>query len=135
MLIFKFKQMNSRIKSIELSKQLNENFCEFKKDLPYEVLGSDDLPKVYKDFYESQLKLLSKPTLTEFLNGYVCNCDLFSNRLKNCLSNLQIDLVKDILCFSRQQLLMCRNFGTKSLNELESVLESYDLYLDKKACV
>ena len=127
--------MNSRIKSIELSKQLNKNFCEFKEDLPYQVLGSDDLPKVYKDFYESQLKLLSKPTLTEFLNGYVCNCDLFSNRLKNCLSNLKIDLVKDILCFSRQQLLMCRNFGTKSLNELELVLESYDLYLDKKACV
>lgn len=127
--------MNSRIKMIELSKQLNENFCEFKGDLPYQVLGSHDLPKVYKDFYESQLKLLSTPTLTEFLNGYVCNCDLFSNRLKNCLSNLQIDLVKDILCFSRQQLLMCRNFGTKSLNELESVLASYDLYLDKKACI
>jgi len=124
--------MSGKTKRIELSKQLTENFYKFEKDLPYHILGSIDLPKVYKDFYESQLNIISRPTLTEFLNEYACTCDLFSTRLKHCLRNLRIDLVKDILCFSREQLIMRRNFGRKTVNELESVLESYDLYLDKK---
>lgn len=117
------------MESSEKIELINKNFNQFKKDLPYNVLGSQDLLKTYKDFYESQLNILSTPTLSEFLDHRVCKCNLFSNRLKNCLRNLNIDLVKDILCYKKDELLMCRNFGSKSLKELESVLQSYNLYL------
>ncbi len=114
--------------NFELVKQLNINFCKFKNDLPYQILGGG-VEDYYKDFYESQLKLIS---FVDFLNDHAPTCEMFSTRLKNSLRNAKIDTVRDILSKSEYDLIMVRNFGRKSINELKTILERYNLSLAPK---
>ena len=48
----------------------------------------------------------------------------FSVRLLNCLQHNQIHTIGDIVSFKRQEYMKLRNFGKKTLDELDSFLES-----------
>lgn len=53
----------------------------------------------------------------------------FSVRVRNVLWNLDCHTVGDLLGFSRLDLMRCKNFGRKSLREIDAVLASVGLKL------
>ncbi len=61
------------------------------------------------------------------LNPKTCNC-LKKAYMFNYV-DAEIKTVKDLVCLTPEQLLKIRNFGVKALNEVESVLASYNLHL------
>lgn len=50
-----------------------------------------------------------------------------SVRLKNCLKFANCVTVKDILKYTKKDLLWMRNFGARSINELENFLQKNNL--------
>jgi DNA-directed RNA polymerase subunit alpha len=51
-----------------------------------------------------------------------------SVRALNCLKAAEVDTVGDLVRFSRNDLLKFRNFGKKSLSELDELLTTLDLH-------
>lgn len=60
----------------------------------------------------------------------VVDCD-FSIRTMNCLKAAEIDTVFDLISFKRNELMKFRNFGKKSLTEIEEYLLSNNLQFKK----
>ena len=54
----------------------------------------------------------------------------FSERLKNCLCDLGVTNIEELIQLKKKQLLSSRNFGRKSLEELMYFLKEYNLELD-----
>ena len=64
--------------------------------------------------------------LRQLLKTKLTDLDL-SVRALNCLKAAEIDLLGDLLAFNRNDLLKFRNFGKKSLAELEELVEAKGL--------
>lgn len=114
--------------NLVLSKQLTENFYKFQKDLPYHILGSIDITHVIKNFYVSQLELITEPTLSEFINKDISS--VFSSRVTKALKKRGAILVKDILMYSQSELAKTRGIGYSAYKEIKSTLEFYNLHLE-----
>lgn len=69
------------------------------------------------------------PQLDEVLRIPIGELGL-SVRAYNCLKNLEIEMVGDIISYSKNELMKIRSFGKKSLAEIESALNSMGLRLD-----
>lgn len=69
----------------------------------------------------SQISILSKP-IEEFV-------DDISVRLFNCLKAAGINTLMDVTNFSESDFLRSRNFGRKSMNELDVLLRKYEVRL------
>ena len=52
-----------------------------------------------------------------------------SLRLANCLSNMNVVYLHELLKYTETDLLRTKNFGRKSLNEIKEVLEEYNCKL------
>ena len=55
-----------------------------------------------------------------------------SLRTKNCLTNLGIKDIGELIQYSEKDLIRSRNFGSKSLSELKSLLDSFGLSFETK---
>ena len=78
--------------------------------------GSD----VVEDFDEEVLHM------RQLLKTKLVDMDL-SVRALNCLKAAEVDTLGQLVSFHRNDLLKFRNFGKKSLTELDEVLEKYNL--------
>ena len=57
-----------------------------------------------------------------------------SLRLANCLSNMNVVYLHQLLKYTETDLLKTKNFGRKSLNEIKEVLEKYNCELGESKC-
>ena len=57
-----------------------------------------------------------------------------SLRLANCLSNMNVVYLHQLLKYTETDLLRTKNFGRKSLNEIKEVLEEYNCKLGELKC-
>ena len=78
------------------------NYTKLKNEIPLEILKIN----ILKDWF------------------------LLSVRTTNCLKDLDIKYVGDLVQYSEYQLLRARNFGRKSLNELKIYFNEYSLIFD-----
>ena len=65
-----------------------------------------------------------------FLNTHLFHVD-FSVRAHNCLKNLGVNYVSDIIQYSYMDLFSKRHFGRKTLKEIESILNENGLCLKR----
>ncbi len=76
----------------------------------------------------------SDEAITQEIPSYIADIKLprpeFSVRLSNALSNNNITCIKNLLDFSRKDLLRLPNFGRKSLSELEEYLITENVFLE-----
>lgn len=74
--------------------------------------------------------LLEKPNYEsdEILNKRIYDTDL-STRTKNSLRSTEIEFVYEIIEYSKNDLMRCRNMGKKSLDEIENFLTLHGLKL------
>ena len=99
-----------------LKDQLNI-FINF-EELPEELPSEDDEEKKERE--------LAK--LRELLTKGVDELEL-SVRSANCLKNASIQTIRELVQKTEQEILQTKNFGRKSLNEIEEVLEGMGLRL------
>lgn len=71
-----------------------------------------------------ELKELTKLHEDGFLNSNLTGND-FSRRSLNCLNRMQIKTVGELLSKERESLIKSKNFGKKSINEIDSFREKY----------
>lgn len=64
--------------------------------------------------------------MRQLLNQHLSDMDL-SVRAQNCLKSAEVDTLGDLVKFHRADLLKFRNFGKKSLSELDELLEKNGL--------
>lgn len=73
-------------------------------------------------------------SFSQEIPSYIANIKLprpdFSVRLSNALMNHNITSIKELLQFSKEELLKIPNFGRTSLKELEEYLKSENVFLD-----
>ncbi|WP_185851945.1 DNA-directed RNA polymerase subunit alpha [Blattabacterium cuenoti] len=104
---------------MEASKILIQYFSIFS----YEKIGEKKQEEINKDKkYDEEfmrMRTLLKSKLSEM--------DL-SVRTKNCLKSASITTIADLVSCSRNTMLKMRNFGKKSLDELESKMKEKGLY-------
>ena len=60
--------------------------------------------------------------MRQLLNQRLADMDL-SVRAQNCLNTAEVETLGDLVKFHRADLLKFRNFGKKSLSELDELLE------------
>jgi DNA-directed RNA polymerase subunit alpha len=65
--------------------------------------------------------------LSQLLNTKLSDMDL-SVRALNCLKTSEIDVMADLVKLQRNDLMKFRNFGKKSLTELDELLAKHNLY-------
>jgi DNA-directed RNA polymerase subunit alpha len=53
-------------------------------------------------------------------------------RAANCLKNVELKTIRDLVLKSENEMLKTKNFGRKSLNEIKEVLEQMGLRLGMK---
>ncbi|BAM99654.1 DNA-directed RNA polymerase subunit alpha [Blattabacterium cuenoti] len=108
---------------MEASKILIQYFSIFS----YEKIGEKKQEEINKDKkYDEEfvrMRTLLKSKLSEM--------DL-SVRTKNCLKSASITTIEDLVSCSRNNILKMRNFGKKSLDELESKMKEKGLYFGMK---
>ncbi|BAR92111.1 DNA-directed RNA polymerase subunit alpha [Blattabacterium cuenoti] len=108
---------------MEASKILIQYFSIFS----YEKIGEKKQEEINKDKkYDEEfvrMRTLLKSKLSEM--------DL-SVRTKNCLKSASIKTIEDLVSCSRNNILKMRNFGKKSLDELESKMKEKGLYFGMK---
>ena len=115
------ERANRRIKN---SYRINIEYEKLKSD--YEQLKYEVKVLKEKRMFLSKLKILQKES-TEFSPKYealsknISDLDM-SFRLLNGLSNLNIETLRDVVVRDREYFLKARNFGVKSLRELEYIL-------------
>lgn len=101
----------------EAAKILIYHFMLFSDEkIMMEKPGSD----VVEDFDEEVLHM------RQLLKTKLVDMDL-SVRALNCLKAAEVDTLGQLVSFHRNDLLKFRNFGKKSLTELDEVLEKYNL--------
>ena len=103
---------------MEASKILIQYFSIFS----YDKIGKKENEKIYKEkkYNEEYLRMrtLLKSKLSE-MN--------LSVRTKNCLKSASIKTIADLVCCTRINMLKMRNFGKKSLEELETQMKEKGL--------
>ncbi|WP_185856558.1 DNA-directed RNA polymerase subunit alpha [Blattabacterium cuenoti] len=108
---------------MEASKILIQYFSIFS----YEKIGEKKQEEINKDKkYDEEfvrMRTLLKSKLSEM--------DL-SVRTKNCLKSASITTIEDLVSCSKSNILKMRNFGKKSLDELESKMKEKGLYFGMK---
>ncbi|WP_185876627.1 DNA-directed RNA polymerase subunit alpha [Blattabacterium cuenoti] len=104
---------------IEASKILIQYFSIFS----YEKIGKKKKEEVNKEKKYDEAFLRMRNLLKSKLN----NMDL-SVRTKNCLKSSSIETIFDLVSCNRNNMLKMRNFGKKSLDELESKMKEKGLY-------
>lgn len=103
----------------EAAKILIQHFMLFSDEKI--TLDSDEKQKVEElDETDLQIKQLLKTKLIDM--------DL-SVRALNCLKAAEVDTLGELVSFSKNDLLKFRNFGKKSLSELEELVRSKNFYL------
>ena len=101
----------------EAAKILIYHFMLFSDEkIMMEKPGSD----VVEDFDEEVLHM------RQLLKTKLVDMDLYVRAL-NCLKAAEVDTLGQLVSFHRNDLLKFRNFGKKSLTELDEVLEKYNL--------
>ena len=76
----------------------------------------------YEDFTLETVK----DKKTALLNTSIFNFDL-TTRTRNCLISKSIETLGDLVSYDKKALLKSRNFGKKSLTELEGLVDSKGL--------
>ncbi|MCX6744735.1 MAG: hypothetical protein NTX82_04390 [Candidatus Parcubacteria bacterium] len=119
--------------TIEKLGKLKSGYIKFKRDCQ-DVQAQLKPPAVKQS-------LAAPLNLKEFLTGA---CDLipdaqrdieeleFSNRTSNCLKNLGVQTLGQLVQKTELDLMRVKNFGRKSLNEVKEILEVYGLHLGMK---
>ena len=92
--------------------------CEFNKD-DYS-LNIVELPTIEEEFDEEVLHM------RQLLKTKLVDMDL-SVRALNCLKAADVETLGDLVQYNKSDLLKFRNFGKKSLTELDDLLESLNL--------
>ncbi|WP_185871444.1 DNA-directed RNA polymerase subunit alpha [Blattabacterium cuenoti] len=104
---------------MEASKILIQYFSIFS----YERIGKKKQEKINKNKKYNE-EFIRMQTL---LKSKLSDMDL-SVRTKNCLKSASIESISDLVSCSRNNMLKMRNFGKKSLDELESKMKEKGLY-------
>jgi DNA-directed RNA polymerase, alpha subunit, bacterial and chloroplast-type len=104
---------------IEASKILIQYFSIFS----YEKIGEKKQEEINKDKKYNEEFLRMRALLKSKLN----DMDL-SVRTKNCLKSASITSIAELVSCNRNNMLKMRNFGKKSLDELESKMKEKGLY-------
>lgn len=95
----------------------NRRYSSEKRDLEFRITFLEKLIK----------KQLPSTDLTRFLSQKLIDMDL-SVRALNCLRNAEVYTIGDLVQYNKKDLLRFRNFGKKSLNELEDFLKEHGLH-------
>ncbi|WP_185864269.1 DNA-directed RNA polymerase subunit alpha [Blattabacterium cuenoti] len=111
--------ISPKIALMEASEILIQYFSIFS----YDKIGKKKQEKIGKDKKYDEEYLRMKTLLKSKLN----DMDL-SVRTKNCLKSASIKTIKDLVSCNRNNMLKMRNFGKKSLDELESKMKEKGLY-------
>lgn len=127
---------------------LNEIYSIFKKRTSSDISTKKELEKNQQGYIFSDqttnrleedssdlfLKAPIKPDITQEIPSYIADIKLprpeFSVRLSNTLRNGNVACIKNLLDFSRKDLLRLPNFGRKSLSELEEYLKTENVFLE-----
>ncbi|MDR1339120.1 MAG: DNA-directed RNA polymerase subunit alpha [Prevotellaceae bacterium] len=64
--------------------------------------------------------------MRQLLNTKLCDMDL-SVRALNCLKTSDLEILADLVCLQRTELMKFRNFGKKSLTEMDELLDRNNL--------
>lgn len=100
----------------------NIEYLKNQNDMIYENKFEEIRKEVYpKDFTNN--KILYD---FEFKNSNIKDLPM-SARLFTCLNVAEIEDIEQIIQYSRKELLGLRNFGKKSMFELEKLMDKYDL--------
>ena len=101
----------------EAAKILIQHFMLFSDDkIAFEVPVENDT----EDFDEDALKV------RQLLKTKLADMDL-SVRALNCLKSAEVETLGELVAYNKTDLLKFRNFGRKSLNELDDLLASLNL--------
>lgn len=95
-----------------------------KRALSQWLKEKEELHETYGPIYDEELARLEE--LTRKLDVRIFDCDL-SVRTLNCLKASDIDTVGDICRYGKTDLLKMRNFGKKSLTEVDDFIEAQGL--------
>jgi DNA-directed RNA polymerase subunit alpha len=98
-----------------------EIFCEKKYSLQNDLDQLDDAKDDDVDENYEQMRKLLQTKLSDL--------DL-SVRAINCLKAADIETLGQLVSYSKNDLLKFRNFGKKSLSEVEEVVKSKNLYFN-----
>lgn len=101
--------------------------------------------KILKDYFQSIMRFKEEPSYIErkkidpalrnlqrLMNMKITELEV-SVRCANCLHAAKIEYVKELVTKTETELLRLRNFGKKSLEEVETVLDRYGLHLGMDA--
>ncbi|WP_341652039.1 DNA-directed RNA polymerase subunit alpha [Blattabacterium cuenoti] len=108
---------------MEASKILIQYFSIFS----YDKIGEKKQEKINEDKKYDEDFIRMRTLLKSKLN----DMDL-SVRTKNCLKSASITTIEDLVSCSKSNILKMRNFGKKSLDELESKMKEKGLYFGMK---
>jgi len=101
----------------EAAKILIYHFMLFSED---KITIENSEEDVHEEFDEESLRM------RQLLKTKLVDMDL-SVRALNCLKAADVETLGDLVSFNKNDLLKFRNFGKKSLSELENLLESLNL--------
>jgi excisionase family DNA binding protein len=127
------------VSDAELLTGLSENYiCELvsSKKIPYHKSQGDELICFDKSELEewmlrqrvdavAPVDLVDKD-ICRVLNTRICDLGL-SARVLNCLKIVDIQILADLVQISRSDIMRFRNFGKKSMSELEELLKKHNL--------
>ena len=103
----------------EAAKILIQHFMLFSdEEIAFPTLGAGD--DGVDDFDEDALKV------RQLLKTRLSDMDL-SVRALNCLKSAEVETLGELVAYNKNDLLKFRNFGRKSLNELDELLASHHL--------
>jgi len=101
----------------EAAKILIQHFMMFSDDKITLETPTEDVPE---EFDEEVLHM------RQLLKSKLVDLDL-SVRALNCLKSAEVETLGELVVFNKNDLLKFRNFGKKSLSELDELLEKYNL--------
>ena len=111
-----YEALKRKYTSLKSALEVMDN--DFKEYLKMRFQTNDDSKKNVEDAKEQELINLLSTQVTQFN---------FSVRCLNCLRSADIRTVGDIVRCRKTDFLRLRNFGRKSLTELDDFLEEHDL--------
>ena len=118
------KTIGNLVKFTESELLKIKNFGAISLDEINSKLGNIGLRLGIRQFNEGQLNDAQKL----FLKKNIDSCN-FSIRSLKCLRNLGIQTISDLIKKKESELLKEKNFAAKSLNEINSLLSKYNMFL------
>nr|AMP43324.1 alpha subunit of RNA polymerase [Tetraselmis sp. CCMP 881] len=116
-------------KPLQGLKSLQPKYITFKKTQVLESLVQPTRKGNYRQLNLGGVR--SKKSEPPILNLDIGNLDL-SLRPYTCLKRANIQTIRDLMGYTRDELLLLKNFGKKSLEELENSLFKLGLFLPEK---